>query len=407
MLKLLFKFVVILAVLNLNSLGAVPQENSIPIVGMRINWTFFPCFRDIRLDQICSLMWRHIQGTHGWEWANNDDLQSFATRCDETGMLFVYTPSELAQYDYPDPASDKSNWFRDSDHSFTSSNAYAQSTDYENIDAVSSAVDMNESLEYGVLSNNDGLVNLMIDHNSLWFYYIYDEGPGRQRANMLAGTPTYKQYFPNIYTQEWTQNYPSVPALSEVESSGLYSWLKFVSEDNGDFPVPTTLNFSMMHTIPSGAYTGFPGCNFGTFVRQAISVRAICEAMYQGPPSGGITPQAVANPPQFICFDYYPFRYVNMDSASTTTMCDGDWEYLIDHFEEGIDSTIVPALEIPTFITFPTITASPLLRNSYCYAILRFSIRPKVYFHTVCAVTSRIPLISALQTISFPVHCLI
>ena len=53
----------------------------------------------------------------------------------------------------------------------------------------------------------------------------------------------------------------------------------------------------------------------------------------------------VDNSPEFILFDYYPFRYVNNDSSSTATMCDDDWEFLIELLEEGMDSTIVAALE--------------------------------------------------------------
>jgi hypothetical protein len=35
-------------------------------------------------------------------------------------------------------------------------------------------------------------------------------------------------------------------------------------------------------------------------------------------------------------------------------MCDDDWLFLIDHFEEGIDSTVIPAHEydVPVFF-FP------------------------------------------------------
>ena len=46
-----------------------PPENSIPIVGQRINASFWPTYEGIRIEQLCSFMWRHMTGTHGWEWA--------------------------------------------------------------------------------------------------------------------------------------------------------------------------------------------------------------------------------------------------------------------------------------------------------------------------------------------------
>ena len=88
-------FIIVLAS---SSLSAEPQFNSIPIVGLRINSSFVPHFGGIRTDQICDLMWRHIQGTHGWDWANDYDFRQFLTKCDETGMMLVYAPSDLEQY---------------------------------------------------------------------------------------------------------------------------------------------------------------------------------------------------------------------------------------------------------------------------------------------------------------------
>ena len=247
----------------------------------------------------------------------------------------------------------RSLWLRNTDYTFTSDTAYAQSSaSYDSIINIACADTMFYDNTIGVYKAVNDLANIMNNYNSLWFYYICDEGPARQRSHMLNDTLLYNDFIPNIYTQARTTSIPPVPKLDEVESSGLFSWIKYTAEHDSVLTVPTTLNFSMLHTILKSDYTGMTqDDNGGTFTRQAISVRAVCEAKYQAPPSGGIPPASVDNKPEFICFDWYPFRYVDSDSSSTATMCDEDWVFLIDHFEEGIDSTIIPALEydIPTF----------------------------------------------------------
>ncbi len=368
-------FIIVLAS---SSLSAEPQFNSIPIVGLRINSSFVPHFGGIRTDQICDLMWRHIQGTHGWDWANDYDFRQFLTKCDETGMMLVYAPSDLEQYMVA-AAGNRKNWFRNPEELFTSDDAYAQaSINYDSLQQTSSASDMYSDWTYGIYPINEFVAGKMDDFKCLWFYYIFDEAPSRQRTRMIEDEEEYSIYFPNLYTQEWANTVPPVPALSEVESTGLFSWIKYIAEHDDDFPVTTTLNFSLLHTILPGEYTDFGGIDNGTFARQAISVEAVCNAIYQGPPIGGVPQPPEDNPPAFICFDYYPFRYVNQNNSSSTTMCDDDWLFLIDHFEEGIDSTIVPALEndVPTFY-FPqafgaaggplVLTDSTLHYKSYTY----------------------------------------
>lgn len=331
-----------------------PQVNSIPIVGLRICGVDWPVFGGIGTDQLCDFMWRHIQGTHGWEWAVDPTFQSFIDKCDATGMLFVYSPNDIEEYhkfDMGPPA--KRLWFRNTNFAFTSDSAYAQSsTSFDSIINIAKADTMLYDNTIGVYDAVNDMANIMKDYNSLWFYYICDEGPAVQRKHMLNDTLPYNDFIPNIYTQAWTTTFPHVPKLDEVESTGLFSWIKYIAEHDEDLRVPTTLNFSMLHTILMSDYTGLTADDIGgTFTRQAISVRAVCEAKYQAPPSGGIPPSPVDNEPEFICFDWYPFRYVDSDSSSTATMCDNDWVFLIDHFEEGIDSTVIPALEydIPTF----------------------------------------------------------
>ncbi|MCD4708615.1 MAG: hypothetical protein K8S62_12855, partial [Candidatus Sabulitectum sp.] len=48
-------------ILTTSALAAEPEENTIPIIGLRINNTVeSPVFGGIRTEQLCDLMWRHI-----------------------------------------------------------------------------------------------------------------------------------------------------------------------------------------------------------------------------------------------------------------------------------------------------------------------------------------------------------
>lgn len=324
-----------------------PPENSIPIVGQRINANFYPTFEGIRIDQLCEFMWRHMPGTHGWEWASEDLFKDYYEYCASIGMYVVFTPSELGQYQYP-TADNRGNWFRNPDYPFSSDFAYAKaSVDYSEIVEYADAATMWTDNDIGITNMVSTLAGRLNTSEALWFYYLLDEGPARQRNNMLDDND-YEIYFPNIYTQDWdTSSRPYVPALDLVTREGIYSWLKYAAENQSGFQVPTTINFSMLNTIEQGEYTGIipPVRDGGNFHRQAVCVDALCNAYFQRPPVGGVLPDSIENAPDFILFDYYPFRYVNSDSSSTATMCDDDWEFLIEHFEEGIDSTIVTALE--------------------------------------------------------------
>ena len=320
-----------------------PPENSIPIVGQRVSANFWPTYKGIRIDQLCSFMWRHMGGTHGWEWAQDNYFQNYYGYCEDLGMLVVLSSSNLGQYQFPE-SGPQSNWFRNTDYLFTDTTAYAKAdTIYAGIVRYVSAASMWSDSIIGIAINNNELIGFMDDFEALWFYYLLDEGPARQRNHMLSDDYDYDDYFPNMYTQAWDD---SVPALDQIVSTGIYSWLKYAAENDQTFSVPTAINFSLLNTILMGEYTGMTESSYGgTSHRQAVCVDALCNAQYVGPPSGGTTPSPVDNSPEFILFDYYPFRYVNSDSSSTATMCDDDWVFLIEHLEEGMDSTIVTALE--------------------------------------------------------------
>ncbi len=218
------------------------------------------------------------------------------------------------------------------------------------MNGIRSAMVMADTSEvYSIAGVNNQLASTVDTLSALWCYNVYDEAPARQRTRMIEGSTTWDDWIPNLFTQDTLSN--GDPTLTEIEPAGIYSWQKHLAENNTYRDVPLTINFSLLHTINPGEYTGFSGISGGTMHQQANSVRALCGALFQGPPSGGITPAPVDNSPGFICFDYYPFRYVDMDSVGTT-LCDDGWLFLVDHCEEGMDSTVFAARESGTPVFF-------------------------------------------------------
>lgn len=341
---------------------------------MRVNG-IHASFEGVRLPLLCRLSWLHFDGVEAEGAAGYPPNQDFMGLCGEAGMLLVLAPQETTQY-YCNWYPLTSYWFRWSDYSLTSDRCFGQTscneeqTEWNPPHNTATAQEMYEGEDFSISTTViNQLSNYTVDYPALWFYDVYDEVPARQRHHMLNTSPIWDDWIPNMYTQAWDDEPdPPVLALSEVEPAGIFSWQKYLAENNTVNSIPSTICFSLLHTILLGEYTGFGGCNYGTMARQAISVRALCEAMYQGPPTGFIIPPPVDNSPEFICFNYYPFRYVDMNNAATTTICDDDWLFLIDHFEEGIDSTVIPAAEydIPVFF-YPQsfgIAGGPRIRDN-------------------------------------------
>jgi hypothetical protein len=246
-------------------------------------------------------------------------------------------------------------WFRNSDESLTSDSCFARSNlDFDEILQYTDADSMyeNDTVDYCISKTIHNLSVHTREHPFLWFYEVYDEANAQQGwhvANPDDSLP-WNDYIPNVYTQDSENGYLT---LTEVETSGIFSIQKHYSENHPDDPVTFTMNFSLLHSIDTTEYTGIiSNIGWTTMITQAICVRAMMEAEYQLPPPDDDSLEA--NAPEFIMFDYYPFRQVDIDYAATTEMCDDDWLFLIDHFEEGIDSTVIPAHEydVPVFF-FP------------------------------------------------------
>jgi hypothetical protein len=344
----------LLILLTQSLFAAEPGENTIPIIGMRASNNAY--FSGVGLRLLCELSWKHfdgvdvggpvVNGSAGEDW---DENRAFIELCGDAGMLLVLAPWEISQFhNFWDDST--AYWFRWEDHSLTSGKCFGQLSETLGapIDSMTGAQMADTSNVRSVAHANNRLANAVRLLHALWFYNVYDEAPSRQRSAMVNDTSSWNDWIPNLYTQDMNGGEPT---LTEIEPAGIYSWQKWFAENHVTTPIPFTINFSLLHTISPGEYTGFNGINGGTMHQQANSVRALCEALYQGPVVGGIARPPVDNSPEFICFDYYPFRYVDIDSLGAT-LCDEDWLFLVDHYEEGMDSTVFAARESSTPVFF-------------------------------------------------------
>jgi hypothetical protein len=261
-------------------------------------------------------------------------------------------------------------WFRNSDSLITSDLAYLRCDSTFNSIVDSLPADSMYYLHPSVSIDTtiSGLVDYIKLNDYLWFYEVYDEANSQQRQHSVGGSAAYDDFIPNIFTQDTLDN--GALSLEEIEPSGIFSIQKYYAEHDTTKALPFTMNFALLHTIEQNEYTGLTEAkDFGTFEDQARCVEAMMEAQYQFPPPDHDS--LVDNAPDFIMFDYYPFRYVNPDSApSAPEMCDEDWLFLVEHFEEGIDSTVMPAHEYdcPVFYypqTFGRAGGPHMWNNSY------------------------------------------
>lgn len=352
-------------------IASEPGENTIPIIGMRASNN--ADFSGIGLRLLCELSWKHFDGVEvegpvvdgSAGQPDFGDNRAFISLCGDAGMLLVLGPWEISQFhNFWDD--NTAYWFRWEDHSLSSRKCFGQISPSLGapIDSMTAQQMADTTDVRSVAHANSRLANAVRYLPALWFYNVYDEAPARQRAAMVDGTSSWNDWIPNLYTQDMSGGEPT---LTEIEPAGIYSWQKHFAENNNYRNVPLTINFSLLHTIQAEEYTGLAGdLNYGTMHQQANSVRALCEALYQGPPGTGSPIDPVSNSPEFICFDYYPFRYVDIDSLGAT-LCDDDWLFLVDHCEEGMDSTVFAAREsdVPVFFYPQAFGASggPVLRD--------------------------------------------
>ncbi|RKZ07590.1 hypothetical protein DRQ25_11225 [Candidatus Fermentibacteria bacterium] len=354
------RFVVALTILSLLFISAEAvyssfPDNTIPTLAMRILGSNMP-IKNITVELLCELSWVNFDAVNFAGFASNTNFQNLMSLCDSAGIYYSICPNEVMQYlkEWADP--EFRYWFRNSDSLLTSDHCFARSNDeFDSIEQYTTA----ESLYYE--SDSISLRRTIVDdlaastdnHPFLWFYEVYDEANSQQGWHVADPTDSlpWNDYIPNVFTQDTLDN--GYLTLAEVETSGIFSIQKYYAENNEENEVTFTMNFSLLHSIDTTEYTGLEkNKGWTTMETQAICVRAMMEAEYQPPPSGDTIHTPEDNHPEFIMFDYYPFRQVHPDSALADSvaaaMCDEDWLFLIDHFEEGIDSTVMPALEYDT-----------------------------------------------------------
>ncbi len=331
-----------------SALADSPADNDIPTLAMRL---IAPAtmFYDITYDLLCELSWKNFDAVNFGGWAYTDNFRQLMLRCDSLGMYYSISPREINQYFGAWADEEFRYWFRYSDSLLTSTHAFARcSTDFESILQYMPAESLyyaNDSISIEATTNE--LVDIIKDYTHLWHYEVYDEANSQQGARSAEDALTWNDYLPNVYTQA-RDSETGYLSLEEVEASGIFSLQKQFSEHHEDYPVTFTMNFALLHSIDSTEYTGITQRGWTTMATQATCVRAMMEARYQPPPdTNGVIPNSVDNSPEFIMFDYYPFRQVNpsaaMEDSVAAKMCDDDWLFLVEHFEEGIDSTVIPA----------------------------------------------------------------
>ena len=328
-----------------------PEVNDIPTLAMRIKGSHASFIEDFSLELLCELSWMGFDAVNFGGRASKDYVTNLMGLCDSTGLYYSFCASEIMQYLAEWSDSSYRYWFRNSSCAITSDSAFAQcdSTYSTMIDYMPADSMYSENDTISIAETLHALALSIDEYASLWFYEVYDEAnsqQGRHGAN-YGSSYTYDDYLPNVYTQDYdSSGLQPIPTLGEVEASGIFSIQKYYAEHDTTRAVPFTMNFALIHFIDKDDYTGLTeDRGWATMETQARCVRALMEAEYQPPPnSNGILPSPLDNSPDFIMFDYYPFRYVHPDSGDAE-MCDSDWLFLVEHFEEGIDSTVIPAHE--------------------------------------------------------------
>ncbi|MBD3276948.1 MAG: hypothetical protein GF388_01495, partial [Candidatus Aegiribacteria sp.] len=348
-----FRVIILLTSLLISTaLATTPDDNDIPTLAMRIRGPDASYKTDFPLELLCELSWLNFDAVNFDGDASVSHVRDLMALCDSMGLYYSFCPTAIMQYQKHWADSAFRFWFRYEDASLTSDSAFAQcNADYDSLINFMPADSFYELADISIDTTTGDLSASLEGHDFLWFYEVYDEANARQgKSSADTLDIPWDDYIPNVYTQARYDD--DILTLEEVEASGLYSIQKYYAENDSLYPVTFAMNFALLHHIGKDEYTGLiEDRGWTTMETQANSVRAIMEAEYlQLPDSGEQTVDTLDNSPQFIMLDYYPFRQVHPDSGEAE-MCDDDWLFMVNHFEEGIDSTVIPAGEydVPVF----------------------------------------------------------
>ena len=309
---------------------------------------------NITLDVLCSLTWHYFDALWILEAPRVSIFGPTAALCDSTGMYMVSIGAPV-EYKHPGHW-----WARFDSLSLADDSAFIKPDSLgESIDSVLSA----PAMMGAILDDLVILDTCNVDRPAVWYYDIFNEGPGHQYANRIDSSYVYDDYVPNIFTQALEQDQVvfkgdtfnvTVPVLEEIDPQGILSWLYF-KEDSIDQDRPFSMTYPILHrmedwagrTIPTNPDQDFQDAP--TLHDQAMAVRAYCDMEYQyidstmSPPY----PDPVANPPQILEVNAYPIRYVGIDyqedSNFVSTLGDSLQRVLLNHFCQGLDSTYIPA----------------------------------------------------------------
>jgi hypothetical protein len=348
-----------LALLPATAPANAPPPNTLPIIVQRPNWD------DIDIELFCLLSWMGFDGVHRGSYNSWEMAEHIVPPAMATGMYLSLAPGEISRWG-------EWSWGwtgRISEHAFGDDSAYAMPLWRNTVisDTVYTGPDILR--DPGTALHTDSLLdscatviaNSLSGDSCVWFYTGFNEAPAHQWWHMVfdsTDTDYYQidDYIPNMFTQSRESLYRAdldtmlyLPTFEEVDPTGVLSWLKYRVE--AEDPTRTLTNtFSIMHTITQWA--GMSNYNSEqrqippTFADQAQAVRSFLSMEYQEYTSPPL-PEPVTNAPDFFLLNCYPFRQVGLayqDTASYTPALQGTQEsWLIEHFEEGMDSTFITA----------------------------------------------------------------
>ena len=336
-----------------------PDENTIPVVGLKA------AYDDIDTEFLCLLSWHYFDGLSRQWYEADSILAKVVLPADTVGMLTVVGPWNLTSiiqwYSRMFPMYSNSAYARPGWEGYVINDSTVCSSD--TIISSMSAASMETYME-NVAEELEELFNQ--DSHSVWFYYGYDEAPAWQWNHMMndSGIVHYDNYMPNLFTMEMDSAYrPELnlssdslwqPTLAKVDSLGVLSWMAWHIHET-DSTREMSYITSCLHTIVDWAFMSNIHENPdyplpGTPAVQAASIRALFSMKYQEYEVVPPYPVAEPNSPGFIALDAYPFRHVGtfyQDSMSYTPSLGSSLEnWMIEHYEECMDSTFIPAWQI-------------------------------------------------------------
>jgi hypothetical protein len=305
-----------------------PPSNTIPVIAMKAGQA--EGLYDISIESLCLLNWCYFDGVWLEAWPYWDPMKKAMALCDSTGMWFVISDPWLGNLGdiwcgnawsryYPEPLS--------SDCAFIRTDT-AGTVIVDSIDA--------DSLHEEIIWRCNSIIGDEGDYESLWYCDTWNEAPAWQRSRMVSGLYDYDDYTPSLFTMD--------SSMSEVGTTSTWSWFQFIA-DSIEIGHPVATTASTMHRISNWAgYTTDGYDTAPTFHTLANSVRAYIGMEYQA--LSDPLPDPVENRPRLLGYNAYPFRQVGSvfeTRYGESELGDSLHTWMLEHYEQGLDSVIVLA----------------------------------------------------------------